>query len=144
MYVLGVDFGGGAGKATLLDKSGTVIASAAAEYPTFYGEDGKAEQNPADWYRAACINIRNVTKNIDAGKIDCVCFDAATHTAVLLDDAFGPLCNAVYWTDTRCREQAERLKKERGEDIFARFKHCPDTIWTLPQLMWLRENRPET
>ena len=66
MYVLGVDFGGGAGKATLLDKSGTVIASAAAEYPTFYGEDGKAEQNPADWYRAACINIRNVTKNIDA------------------------------------------------------------------------------
>ena len=42
MYVLGVDFGGGASKATLIDKNGKVIATATTEYPTFYGENGKA------------------------------------------------------------------------------------------------------
>ena len=60
MYVVGVDFGGGASKATLLDETGKVVATATAEYPTFYGENGKAEQNPMDWYNAACQNIRSV------------------------------------------------------------------------------------
>ena len=48
-YVLGIDFGGGASKATLLNKTGKVIATANSEYPTIYGESGKAEQNPHDW-----------------------------------------------------------------------------------------------
>lgn len=143
MYVLGVDFGGGASKATLLDDRGRVAATAVSEYPTAYGEDGKAEQVPADWYRAACRNIREVLRGIDAKEVACVCFDAATHTAVLLDENFRVLRNAVYWTDTRSSHQAERLKREYGEDIFRRFKHRPDTIWTLPQLLWIKENEPE-
>lgn len=142
MYVLGVDFGGGASKATLLDEGGRVAATAVSEYPTAYGEGGKAEQDPSDWYRAACRNIREVLRGIDAGEVACVCFDAATHTAVLLDEDFRVLRNAVYWTDTRCRLQAERLERECGEDIFRRFKHRPDTIWTLPQLLWIKENEP--
>ena len=101
MYSLGVDFGGGASKATLLDQSGRVVASATSEYPTFYGENGKAEQNPMDWYEAACKNIRAVLKGIDPQEVKCVCFDAATHTAVLMDGEGKPLCNSVYWTDTR-------------------------------------------
>ncbi len=60
MYVLGVDFGGGASKATLIDKSGKIIATATSEYKTYYGVGGKAEQNPLDWYKAACDNIRSV------------------------------------------------------------------------------------
>ena len=31
MYVLGVDFGGGASKATLLDETGKVVATATAD-----------------------------------------------------------------------------------------------------------------
>lgn len=143
-YVLGVDFGGGAGKATLLSAEGEVVAAAAAEYPTAYGEGGMAEQDPRDWYRAACANIRSVLSraNVRGEEIACVCFDAATHTAVLLDEKFRILRNAIYWTDTRSRRQAERLQRECGEDIFRRFKHRPDTIWTLPQLMWVKENEP--
>ena len=82
MYVLGVDFGGGASKATLLNKSGTVVATATAEYPTFYGDGGKAEQNPLDWYQAAVKNIKAVLKGVNVNTVKCVCFDAATHTAV--------------------------------------------------------------
>ena len=42
MYVLGVDFGGGASKATLLNEKGEVAATAVSEYPTYYGAGGKA------------------------------------------------------------------------------------------------------
>ena len=50
MYVLGVDFGGGASKATLMNQNGEVVRTASTEYPTDYGEGGRAEQNPYDWY----------------------------------------------------------------------------------------------
>ena len=95
MYVLGVDFGGGASKATLLNEQGAVVATATAEYPTFYGENGKAEQNPMDWYGAACKNIRAVLRDIDPTDVKCLCFDAATHTAVLMDKNGKPVCNSV-------------------------------------------------
>ena len=33
-YLLGIDFGGGASKATLIDTSGNIIAENTVEYPT--------------------------------------------------------------------------------------------------------------
>ena len=49
----------------------------------------------------------------------------------------------MHWTDTRSRTQADKLRNELGEEIFAKTFHKPDTIWTLPQLIWLKENEPE-
>ena len=143
MYVLGVDFGGGASKATLLDERGKVVATATAEYPTFYGEGGKAEQNPLDWYGAACQNIRAVLRDIDASKVQCVCFDAATHTAVLMDENGSPVCNAVYWTDTRSVKEKAYLAENFGEEIFEKCKHNVDTIWSLPEILYVKNNYPK-
>ena len=144
MFVLGVDFGGGASKATLLDESGRVLATATAEYPTFYGEGGKAEQDPADWYKAACGNIRAILqKGYDPKEIACVCFDAATHTAVLMDEEFSPLCPAVYWTDTRSVGEKRYLAEQFGEEIFSKCKHEVDTIWTLPEILYVKNSFPD-
>ncbi len=144
MYVLGVDFGGGASKATLMDKDGRVIHTATAEYSTDYGEDGRAEQNPYDWYRAAVKNIRTVLDGIDPSLIDCVCFDAATHTAVLLDEKGEPVCPSVYWTDTRSVNEKNDLEKNFGDEIFQKCKHRVDTIWSLPEIMFVKNNAPKT
>ena len=143
MYSLGVDFGGGASKATLLSDKGKVIKTATTEYPTFYGENGKAEQNPIDWYNAACKNIREVTAGIDVSEISCVCFDAATHTAVLMDDNGEPVCNSVYWTDTRSIKEKAFLQENYGDFIFEKCKHNVDTIWSLPEIMFIKNNYPE-
>ncbi len=142
MYVLGVDFGGGSSKATLLNDNGKVVATATSEYPTFFGQDGMVEQNPLDWYQAACKNIRNILKDIDAKEIKCVCFDAATHTAVLMDDDGVPVCNSVYWTDTRCVNEKQYLAENFGEEIFTKCKHNVDTIWTLPELLFIKNTFP--
>ena len=141
-YALGVDFGGGASKATLIDENGKVIATATSEYSTFYGEDGKAEQNPIDWYESACKNIRSVLKGIEVCNVKCVCFDAATHTAVLLDEQGNPVCDAVYWTDTRSVKEKEYLKNNFGQEIFDKCKHEVDTIWSLPEIMFVKNNYP--
>ena len=51
-YLLGIDFGGGASKATLLSVEGNIVAENTVEYPTFYPQVGAAEQNPTDWIEA--------------------------------------------------------------------------------------------
>jgi xylulokinase len=144
-YILGVDFGGGASKATLLAANGSIAATNTVEYPTFYPRQGYAEQNPADWYSAIKANIAALIKKsgVSACDILAVCLDAATHTAVLLDNNFNVLRSAIYWTDSRSIKESEYLNEKYGDLIVKTAFHNADTIWTLPQLMWVRDNEPE-
>ncbi len=141
-YLLGIDFGGGASKATLIDTNGTIIAENTVEYPTLYPENGACEQNPQDWLNALCKNCREVISKgeIDSSDILAIAIDSATHTSLVCDKDFKPLGNAIHWTDTRSRSQADRLFNEYNDKIFSKTFHKPDTIWTLPQLLWLKEN----
>lgn len=145
-YLLGIDFGGGASKATLIDTNGKIIAENTVEYPTLYPETGACEQNPADWINALCDNSKALISksNIDAKDILCIALDSATHTSLVCDKDFVPLRNAIHWTDTRSRKQADTLRETLGEEIFQKTYHKPDTIWTLPQLVWLKQKEPDT
>jgi hypothetical protein len=143
-YLLGVDFGGGASKATLLDTNGRYIASHTVEYPTSYPKHGFAEQSPLDWYNAIKQNITALLSksSISASNIIALCLDAATHTAVLLDSNFRILRPAIYWTDSRSVKESKDLNKQYNDLILHTTFHKADTIWTLPQLMWVRDNEP--
>lgn len=145
-YLLGIDFGGGASKATLIDGLGNIVAEHTVEYPTLYPENGACEQRPHDWIYALCENCRALLckSGIDNTDILALAIDSATHTSLVCDQDFNPLRNAMHWTDTRSRQQADRLREEMGEKIFNKTFHKPDTIWTLPQLIYLRDNEPDT
>lgn len=143
-YLLGIDFGGGASKATLLTTDGRVAAEHTVEYPTLHPAPDRCEQNPDDWQRALNENIRALLSKSNANPADilAVAIDSATHTAVLCDAAFRPLRPAIHWTDSRSRAQVESLRAHENEIVQAAF-HRPDTIWTLPQLIWVRTHEPE-
>lgn len=143
--LLGIDFGGGASKATLIDETGRILAENTVEYPTYHPSAAACEQSPEDWIEALCNNCRTILKKsgIDGEAIAAVALDSATHTFLPCDGDFQPVRNAIHWTDSRSRIQADRLLKEAGEEIFRKTFHKPDTIWTLPQLVWMRENEPE-
>ena len=145
MYYLGIDFGGGSSKATLINEKGEVIATSSSEYPTTYKENGLATQKPIDWFNAAITNIKSILKTgINPEEIECLSFSAATHTAVLLDENEEVLCDSIYWTDTRSVKEKEYLLKNYKDYIFDKCKHLPDTIWTLPELMFLYNNEIKT
>ena len=111
-YLLGIDFGGGASKATLLCETGEIAATATTEYPTYYQQAGYAEQNPRDRVNATCQNIKAVLDKSSVSPTDIVCvsLDAATHTAVIMDENFNLLRNSIYWTDTRSTKEVQFLK----------------------------------
>ena len=144
-YLLGIDFGGGASKATLLDFNGRVCATSTCEYKTYYPKPGYAEQNPQDWVDATVKNIGGVLKRsgVSAKDICAVALDAATHTAVITDENFNVIRPAIYWTDTRSVNEVNYLKENYGEVINKAVMHTPDTIWSLPELMWIKNNEPE-
>lgn len=144
-YLLGIDFGGGASKATLLDTSGNIVAENTVEYPTYTPAPDACEQSPADWISALCENCKVLlaVSKISPRDILCVAVDSATHTGVVCDGDFRPLRRAIHWTDSRSQKQSKYLLEHYGEDIFQKTYHKPDTIWTLPQLLWLKENEPE-
>ena len=144
-YLLGIDFGGGASKATLLGEDGKVAAVNTVEYPTYYPQMGYAEQNPEDWVKATCENIKGVLEKsgVSADCIAAISIDAATHTAVIMDEDFNILRPAIYWTDTRSVNEVAFLKEKYNDIIKKQVLHEPDTIWSLPELLWVKNNEPE-
>lgn len=144
-YLLGIDFGGGASKATLLSEDGVICATNTTEYATDYPKPGYAEQNPDDWVKATCENIKGVLEKsgISPDEICAVSLDAATHTAVIMDDDFKVIRPAIYWTDTRSTEEVAYLRENFSGIIDKQVLHRADTIWSLPELMWIKNNEPE-
>lgn len=144
-YLLGIDFGGGASKATLLSECGEIIAESTVEYPTYHPFPGACEQKPEEWVAALRRNVKAVLEKsgILSKDIVCIAIDSATHTAVLCDEEKHPLRPAIHWTDSRSVEQVQRLQTPEYSWITAQSYHKPDTIWTLPQLLWIREKEPE-
>lgn len=145
-YLLGVDFGGSSSKATLLGEDGRVTATTTCEYPTYYPQSGWAEQNPEDSWNAFVSNVRELLEKSGAAPEDiaAVALDAATHTAVLLDEQDRPVRNAIYWTDTRASAEADELRARCGEEITRLSFNSVSSLWTLPQLLWLSRHEPET
>ena len=112
-YLLGIDFGGGATKATLIDEAGRLIAEHTVEYPTLHPGADACEQDPADWINALCENTRALLQKsgVAPSAIAALAIDSATHTSLLCDSDFRPLRHAMHWTDSRSRKEAERHVK---------------------------------
>lgn len=145
-YLLGVDFGGSSSKATLLGEDGRVYAAASKEYPTYYPQSGWAEQDAEDSYQAMVDNVREIlhTSGVNPADIAAMALDAATHTAVLLGEDDRPVRRAIYWTDTRASAEAAELKNAMGNELIEECYNSVSSLWTLPQLMWLKKHEPET
>ena len=144
-YYIGIDLGTSAMKLLLMDAAGNIHNTITKEYPLEFPQPGWSQQNPEDWITALCKNTKAILEKsgIPSSNIAAVAVDSATHTYLACDKNFKPLRNAVHWTDSRSRKQANFLREQYGEEIFEKTYHKPDTIWTLPQLKWLSENEPE-
>ncbi len=138
--LLGIDFGTGGCKVTLINAAGTAIETASGEYPTSHPKPGWAEQNPTDWFRVMCEVLKRL-KHRD--RIAAVALDSYTHGAVLLNAKLAVIRPTIIWTDQRSAKECEFLKKKHFDLIFKTAYQAPTPTWTLPQMLWLKNNEPE-
>ena len=143
--LLGIDFGTGGCKITAVSAAdGGVVGEASVEYPTEYVKPGWSEQNPSDWYgamRKALLALKS--KNVNLESVAAIAFDGSTHNAVLLDENYAPVRKTIMWTDQRSVRECAVLREKFGEKIFKTTYQMPTPTWTLPQMMWLKNNEPQ-
>ncbi len=145
MKFLGIDAGTGGSRAVVIDENGAVAASASEEHAEFVSpEIGWAEQSPDDWWRAVVVVIREILTKIKAEEIGSIGFSGQMHGSVLLDASDKPLRPALLWCDQRTEKQCAFLTEKIGAENLIRLVSNPAvTGFTLPKLLWVRENEPE-
>lgn len=144
---LGLDIGTTGSRAVVIDADGKLAASATAEHEPFASpEIGWAEQRPEDWWRASCDAIRKVLgSGVKADEIGAISFSGQMHGSVLLDDRDEVLRPALLWCDQRTANQVDEITKVVGATRLIELVSNPAvTGFTLPKLLWVRENEPET
>jgi xylulokinase len=142
---LGIDLGTGGCKITVIDLKGNIIAEGKKEYPTSHPRLLYSEQNPQDWINAF-IDALNIIKNIhkiDIKKIQAISLDASTHNAVLLDEKMKIIRPTIMWTDQRSTKEVSYLENLMGDEVFKTCYQKISTTWTLPQLLWIKNNEPD-
>jgi xylulokinase len=147
VLLLGIDIGTGGTRAVLVDTKGNVVASATSDHAPFRAiVDGWAEQDPADWWRAAQQAVHAVleTSGQPGSAVVCVGLTGQMHGAVLLDAAGKVLRPSLIWCDTRSVPQCDWLHRTIGRERLIELTCNPALPnFTLTKLLWVRDNEPE-
>ena len=144
-YVIASDLGSGACKTVVLNQQGRVVAAAQQEYPTHYPQPGWVEQDPEDWYAAFCTTVHAVLKQAEVSprQVAGVGIVGVTHNVVLLDEQDRLLCPTILIFDDRSTAQVQAILARWDKTVSERTLNEVTPVWSWPQLLWIRENRPD-
>ena len=145
-YFLGLDLGTTAAKAVLIDAAGTVLGSAAGEYPLSSPRPLWAEQNPEDWWNAARNSFRGTLQQagIKPGQVEGIGLTGQMHGLVLLDKDGRALRPCIMWNDQRTAAQCEAITRRIGfERLLEITGNAALPGFTAPKILWVQENEPE-
>jgi xylulokinase len=146
---LGIDVGTGGTRALLIDRSGKVLASHAADHAPIHSEHiGWAEQDPEDWWRAAQVAIVGALKAAAAAGhmdvVEAVGLTGQMHGCVMLDAAGQVLRPALIWCDQRTQPECAWLNATIGPERIIEWTANPALPnFTLTKLLWVRAHQPE-
>jgi xylulokinase len=145
-FLIGIDVGTTSLKTILVNSEGKIINQASQEYPTSYPYPDWAQQNPEDWWKAACMTLKKVIINshIDPHDVACVGVSSQAPTMLALNKQGRLLYPAIIWMDRRSKIQCEWLWNHIGEDrICGTNGGRIDPYYLAPKLLWFKENEPD-
>jgi len=146
-YVIGLDLGTSSVKALLLDETGVIVDQKNASYQPDFGDKGHVEQVCSVWWDNAKKVIKDIiaANPLSKGNIAAVSFSGQMHSSVFLDENGEVIRPAILWNDTRTTKQTKEIYEKTGGE-----KHTLSYVYnralegfTLPKILWLRENEPE-
>jgi len=147
IHVLGIDVGTGGTRAVVIDQTGRLVSAATQDHQPFASPQiGWAEQQPEDWWRAACVAVRKAlsSANLTGKDVGCVGFSGQMHGAVLLDERGNVVRPALIWCDVRTEKQCHELTLALGLERLIQLTCNPALPnFTLTKVLWVRENEPD-
>lgn len=143
--LLGVDVGTSGMKTVLMERSGKILASVGREYPTHHPHPGWAEQDPEDWWEAACATIQEVLRvaKADPAAIAGVATSGMAPVMLPMDSDGTPLSMVAIWSDKRAEPQCAWARDHIGEERIAQLNATGVvSFFAGPKFLWLREHDP--
>ncbi|WP_127144364.1 FGGY-family carbohydrate kinase [Pelagibacterium montanilacus] len=142
-HLLSLDFGTGGVRVAVFDSAGPrLIAQDQAPYGTRYLKPNRVEQNPLDWWDAACAAVPRVLAKAGATHIDAICVATTASTVVFADAAGTPLAPAIVWMDARAASEASETGQAE-HPVMADSGGSDAVEWLVPKAMWTARNQPE-
>lgn len=145
-HLLGIDIGTSGAKVVLIDADGRIVGLGAQDYPIAQPRPGWAEQNPADWWRAACVSVRAAlqqTRNA-RDRVVAIGISGQMHGMVLLDAHGDPVRPAIIWPDQRSHAEVERACGALGLERLGRLAANRLAVgFMAASLMWLARHEAE-
>ena len=146
MYWMGIDVGTGGTRALLVDDHGRLKHTFTAPHEDILMQRPMwAEQRPQNWWDAAVLAIRGVLGEAGAkgGDIRGIGLSGQMHGLTLLDKSNHVIRPALIWCDQRSQPQVDEINRAVGPENVLRWIANPVlTGFTLPKLLWVRENEP--
>lgn len=144
MLYIGVDLGTSAVKLLLMTAEGKIENIVSREYPIFFPHSGWSEQDPEDWWRAVSEGLRELTSSCDGSQIAGISFGGQMHGLVILDEKDRVIRPAILWNDARTTKETDYLNQVIGKDKLSQYTaNIAFTGFTVPKLLWVRENEPD-
>ncbi len=144
--LLGLDIGTASAKGVLLTADGVVVASAgSASYPLHRPRAGWVEQDPADWWGAACSVIQKLVGERRSGdRVAAVAVSGQGCACTLVDVDGTVLRPALTWLDTRASAETDEMAAAWAPAVEALNGNAIGAYNVEPKLRWLINHEPET
>lgn len=145
-YVIGIDLGTSAVKILLMDKSGNIANEVTKAYPLIHEKSGYSEQEPEQWVEKTNEGLAELVIDFNGNveDIEGISFSGQMHGLVLLDESHNVLRNAILWNDVRTTPQCKEIYDVVGQErLLAITKNPALEGFTLPKILWVKENEPE-
>src|SRR5437867_699210 len=146
MYWLGIDVGTGGTRALLVDERGRLKHAFTAPHEPMHMERPLwAEQRPENWWDAAQLDIRGVLTEtrITGREVRGIGLSGQMHGLVMLDASHRVVRPALIWCDQRSQAQVDAINKSVGKEaVLACTANPVLTGFTLPKLLWVRDEEP--
>src|SRR5579872_987320 len=143
---LGIDVGTGGTRALVVDERGKIRGSFTAPHEDIQMERPLwAEQRPENWWDAAVEAIRGASADarIAARNIRGIGLSGQMHGLVILDENDEVIRPSLIWCDQRSQPQVEAINRAVGTaNILSYIANPVLTGFTLPKLLWVRDNEP--
>ncbi len=144
-FLLGLDIGTSGVKALLVKEAGEVAGSVTVEYPLYSPRPGWTEQNPEDMWKASVEAIRGVLSeySVKGDQVLGVGLSGQMHSSVFLDESCDVIRPAILWNDVRTSAQCQFIRDSVDPELL--FQEVCNPVlegFTLPKLLWLRDNEP--
>lgn len=140
MIIGGLDVGTTGCKLTAYDRDGNFVYNSYKEYEVSR-KSGEHEVDASVIFDSVCAVISDTARNC---KLEAIGITTFGETFVALDEEDNVLLPSMLYTDPRGSDECTELCNALGEKTITHIAGVkPHQMYSLPKMMWIKNNRPE-